>query len=65
MQESLYTKSFYLAKSKLRTLSSVDMLSLLVDNNKYGNILSYLRTHTSAVASPSGLRPQKPAPECR
>lgn len=46
---NLYTKSFYLAKSKLRTLSSVDMLSLLVDNNKYGNILSYLRYHTYGV----------------
>ncbi len=46
---NLYKKSFYLSKSKLRTISSVDLLSKIIDNDKYGNILSYLKKHTYGV----------------
>ena len=46
---NLYKKSFYLVKSKLRTLSSVNLLMNLVDNEKYKDILSYLKKQTYGV----------------
>ena len=47
---NIYKKSYYLAKSKLRTIDMINELNIITNNNpKYYETLNYLITHTYGI----------------